>query len=531
MSSGGSGLLGPDPVRNNWRVNFFGKDNVTKRYSGYIYPSLDASVSVFDSAYLSGVMPCWTKESDGKHLRPSYWGLVLAVYSFFGPDKLHFMAPESRRKMMGSDSLTLNDTADPIADIRKLLHSKLSKDEFERYTKKRYVPGATDNEDAPLPNRQLRYALLVHGKNAKDNNYHDEVLFITTTAYHYLVAQAREVNMLGNGEVADEHYPQYTFGDFTKPSGAMRFQCQQVAIDQSNASKMVNCLMLSENGSTLDSDWKSKTMKFTPDMLAKRFAMWDPKNWHFLSYQEMVDIAVDQLHEVPLDFIKEACSHRANVPERKARAPKSAQAPHSDEEDDEEAAIMQQLRSRSQQQQNPASVRSAPLPPTPTPPAPTAPLAPTPPAAIEETIAAAGGVPFKVTVEDLLLGKFGNHYVLRDNKWVPVAEAYPTVPSVASVPVPPPPAAAHPPIPETAQSIPVAAGPPVAAFPSGVSAEDVLRVRESVIPNSVYEKQSAENKALCDEVFAAVARRKSTGEIPSPEESKALSDLLTKLEY
>lgn len=336
---GGSNLLAGKPKEDNLRILFLGAAHIKEKLTGATLPAFDEDLDTVDEAYPTSVVPCWTTTPDAprnpRDFVPSPWAVPLMFYTFVGPENRHFCAPQNRAKLLSSYDNTPDQSMlrDPFNDVRMLLKRGDQKT-FEYYTK----GGATTSP--LLPSRSVKFLSFAKVHDRNDKNPRVVIIARTSTCRDFEIAQMR---WAAEGNPRQSKYPRYLLGDVTSPSDALVWYVDKFKVDPKDPQE-TNVLRWTEEMQVLDPN--ARTMKFSDEDLKLRFTFVDDACWYIPTYQEMLDVLVNELTDIPLETIKEACGKYGDVGEREGerttrRQPGSRSGPPP--EDDETVGVLKSM--------------------------------------------------------------------------------------------------------------------------------------------------------------------------------------------
>jgi hypothetical protein len=299
-------LLGDAARKDFQKIYMIGKTSVDHKLRGVILPSFDFTLDTNDQAFGSSVGPCWTNQPQKgleRHFAPNAFAQPLLMYPYMAPDKEHWLSPGNRRNMIGNDTLDADDAMDAFDDLNKWVR----RNKQIPQSKKDFLLKAEKlTDDVPIPGRTVRYFALAECRD-KENDWHLALIGYTASAQSYLIEQMRWRHQDATAP-RDPNWPSYMLGDPTDPAGALEWRVDKVQLDPKDPQE-TNVMCFTEKREFLDAD--QKVRKISPEVLAKRVLLVDPKNWNIPTYEEQVEYMMQKFDPaVTADMIRAACSHR-----------------------------------------------------------------------------------------------------------------------------------------------------------------------------------------------------------------------------
>lgn len=284
---------------------------------GYILPAFNSNMSPRDTQYAvshEAYRIPGTIDRDTNEPKFSAWYYTLPCYDFFGKDFHSFVSPAAFG--MG----------DPINDIRRYIYRRRKYDsdaQFMHLVSKDYWTNQDDKNDfkkkVALPNTQNLTFINVWSNSGsdKDTEFKNRVLILRPGAAKELFKTLNTERSMRDGAATDMLWPDYKIGDITNPEAAPMFSTKMIPTE-TNANIQFPVLSF---GSTPTYN------KLTDDMLRGRYALDDDNVLYVPSYEEIVQILVDN-EEVPYELIRQVCKNNcAKFPERPATIYTPAEAP------------------------------------------------------------------------------------------------------------------------------------------------------------------------------------------------------------
>lgn len=530
---GGSTLLAGKPKEDGLRVVFLGASHIKEKMTGVLLPAFDESLDTCDEAHASSYVPCWTNVKDAprapKHFIPSPWAVPLMIYTFVGPENRHFLAPANRTKMICGMMQQPDpaDLRDPFNDLRSYIRNNK---EYDQASKDYYLKGSA-TASALVPARSTRFMSFAKIRTRDDNAPRIAILSRTSTCHDFEITQMRWGPEEGRPPRSDR-FRQYLLGDPTDPDGALVWYVDKFLVDKKDPQE-TNVIRWTEHIEMLPEN--PATMPITHEDLLKRFLFVDDTCWNIPTYQEMLDVLIDEMTDIDMELIKAACDRYGDVHAREGerttkRQPGAARPQVDDEvqgtlrgfsgevtEDDDDIPMHDEPpmpaakpapTPASPQPAAPAPTPPAPPTPPPAPPAASTPPPPPPPPVVEPSywVFVTGGQPEWKSKSEIaaMLQSAPDLQVNVDDVWKPAASLFAT--PAAS---PPPPAAAP-------------------AQPAVVSESDIAKTRELLLSGKTfsYEKISAGQRKYVDDLVREIVLARSQSSVLSLELSQRMTDVV-----
>jgi len=307
------------------RIQTLGKKMIESVAHGVILPSFGWNLHPNDEAFKDTVHSMFREQIPNKeeyYMAP--WAFRYISYPFIkygsgeSPNIQSFLAP-----LTWKDSDPDRSKHDPFQDIRQVVRdSTMDESQKDAYLKGKWSP--TNPVDAIIPQRRVSWAFNALVGNRQEPAMKHTVLSMTETAYLDVGHQAQKTLSRGlKDEPLDPAFNSFVLGDVTRPEAALVWTCSKRGYLGAKDGQMANVLDFSRlPGRAYNDTGESMVTKhtITTEELRARVNLWDPANWHQASYQEMVDFIVEHLVNIPMEFVKEACSGKATVGTRKAAA-------------------------------------------------------------------------------------------------------------------------------------------------------------------------------------------------------------------
>jgi len=291
-----------------------------------ILPAMDWTMYPADTAFFDSAVSYITGSPDQgapSHSAFSSWFMPMEIYNYIDPTGDTIISPTARAGMMGAETLTALETRDAFADVSKACWSSgLSVDDKKLMTRGKYAPMGGGTK-ATIPCGKMVVAVQVMVQDNQSAEARAQMLFLTPAAATELQRQLRIFCPAGVVGITprDPKNSQYIFGDITDPANALRLGFQKRKVGD----KDINVLRMSSVVDVLDP---------TPDnvaipaaILKQRIPLWDPSYWNFMSYQDMVDYMVEDIPDIPMEYIIAGCGKYANIKERRNAVVSSPAAP------------------------------------------------------------------------------------------------------------------------------------------------------------------------------------------------------------
>lgn len=473
-------VLAPDI---KMRLNFFGATAAKEQWRGINLPPFDVSL-IRDpndkESYINSIGPCWSDVPDEtRFYLPGPWSRKFIFYTFLGESNTHFMSPRNRKKFISNRDYTDMDVADAFDDIRffvknsKALTEQQRKGLLDRHKQgDRYM-------DPPVPQGTFRHVLFSEYWSIQNATPRVELMAITASAYNHLIDQMRWLVDDRNPSIGST-CKQYLLGDaLADPDGALVWAPMKREIGDFGLANVMAYTPREQN----TAGFERRTV--SSDALRQRFLLTEESNWNIPSYQDMVDFAVNELNNIPIEIIKQACGSRADVRDRGPSYASAVQPGF-------EQPVQPQEHQHYAAAGAPPIVNSTPAPvPGPIPAA----VPTTPVAEPSYLVGAPGSVPAMTPLSGLAsaLTAIPTAMVqMPDGNWLPLAASGLVQTAVPSVPTVPP-AATLPTVPAQAP----AHTPPVSGE---VTVVEDLRHFRRFCPDERYERMTAAGKAEVDDV-------------------------------
>ena len=487
-----------------WKTHMIGGASVKEKLQGVILPSLDFDLELEDTSFPKSVGRWWSSRADRgskRHFAPNGWTLPLVMYPYLGPNKEHWISPQSRKNMIGGDDLDRSDTADAFEDLRRWVKFDSGMSDSD---KDALLKGATFRDDPAVPTRTLRYVSMAECRTSKDE-WHKALVGYTAAAFSYLVDQTRWPHNAEDGPPRDPDWPRYMLGDPTNPKAALVWHVDKMRISSTDQMD-TNVICFTEQREFLDKD--QQTRAISQETLDARFVMVDPANWNFPTYEEQVQFMAEYYDAaVTTEMLKEACGHLCDVPDRRrkpradtsgnrsdSRSDAGASAGGSADDDYDPVAAVTRSAPAPAPERNLAPTQAAPPVEQAAPTPPPTPAAPAPPADHPFWVGRTGEksvqmLPSQIQAE-VDAGRAGGLKVLVGDTWTDVlASGIVKAPPVSGPPVVP------------AENPPTVGGsaPPVVGgtAPDSFSQEDMLA---KMFPHGALESLAPEKKTRAMEL-------------------------------
>jgi hypothetical protein len=309
-------------------------------FEGVILPSFDRTMSMHDTSFMSSVGSYRAWEVDdsvdaaGNSMLHGFFA-YLSTHTFLGFNKAKMLSPLSLRYL--DPSAANEDIVDPVKDILDFASSST----VAEWAGVKNLKDSDDNRIIRYPTRRGFFNMF---GGSPGNAWEVFMIDVSGKACEHLLDQLNYPST-GSG-FRDPTWPQYLLGDITKPERALVCRiCNMVHPD----SYTFNGFMfqgISAPGGEINTLTNIREHVVTESVLKKRqFLDGLDSGFRVMKYQEIVDYLIAD-GAVPLELIKRACGHLANVQGKEFKTGASVVS------------------------SPPASVSHAPLPPAPTRPVP-----------------------------------------------------------------------------------------------------------------------------------------------------------------
>jgi hypothetical protein len=478
-------ILAPDI---KMRLNFFGASAAKEQWRGINLPPFDVSL-IRDpkdkESYIESTGPCWSDVPDEtRFYLPGPWSRKFIFYTFLGESNTHFMSPRNRKKFVTNRDYTDMDLADAFDDIRFFVKNSKALTEQQRKGLLDKTKQGDRYFDAPVPQGTFRHVLFSEYWSVQNATPRVELMAITASAYKHLIDQMRWLVDDRNPSIGST-CKQYLLGDaLSDPAGALVwFPIKREVGDFGLANVMA---YTSREQNTVGFERRAVSR----ESLRQRFLLTEESNWNIPSYQDMVDFAVNELPNIPIEIIKQACGSRADVGDRGTSYANAVQ-PRFD------PTAQTQESSRYAAAGSPPMGNSAPVPA----------VLPTVPAADPSyLVGIPGSVPVMTPLSGLVsvMNSMPTAMVqMPDGNWLPLsasglvkvaAPAVPTVPTANTVPSLP--------------NVPVPASSTASAVAGEVGGVEDLQYFRRFCPDERYARMTDAGRAEVDDVAQTLRQMK-----------------------
>lgn len=308
------------------RIGFFKKPvkytflNTKTPCSGIILPAFDPTYS--DNDPMRGTSVGSYREdvaSDGMHKDFTNWLIPLQVYTFFGKSSSMIISP------------SVAGLPDPIAELRNHVKYKCKDDSsLQRLIEKAPTAGVKDPLALPFAKKMgfmNAWCTPTYVKEGSDDvGETNRVLIINKTASQMLFDTLNTYRPAFVKTPNDERWDEYLYGDVTNPACALRFNSVNTTL---STGIQMSCLSFGNPPKT-----QPVRAHITAEMLAGRVALEDDEVLNIPSYEELVDLLLDE-GLVPYDLIARVCSDKYNGAFPRKSAKRQVYTPDPDEEDDD----------------------------------------------------------------------------------------------------------------------------------------------------------------------------------------------------
>ena len=304
-------VLAPDI---KMRLNFFGASAAKEQWRGINLPPFDVSL-IRDpkdkESYIESIGPCWSDVPDEtRFYLPGPWSRKFIFYTFLGESNTHFMSPRNRKKFVTNRDYTDMDLADAFDDIRFFVKNSKALTEQQRKALLEKNKQGDRYFDSPVPQGTFRHVLFSEYWSVQNATPRVELMAITASAYNHLIDQMRWLVDDRNPSIGNT-CKQYLLGDaLSDPSGALVWFPTKREIGDFGLANVMAYTPREQNTAGFERRAISR------EALRQRFLLTEESNWNIPSYQDMVDFAVAELPNIPLEIIKQACGSRADVGDR-----------------------------------------------------------------------------------------------------------------------------------------------------------------------------------------------------------------------
>lgn len=272
-----------------------------KLFRGRILPGYDWSMSPADTSFKKSWAPYRVVGNvDPDTEQPTFSAFFAKVqcYTWFGPRRLKFLSPETRKHIL-SDS---TDYADPVKDIRSYIYK--SQDPKLMAMLKRPQDGNRESR-AIVPHATTRCLFNMWGNEISERDYKNIIVDVSYTAVEDLLQKLSEWRP-PHERILDTNWENYLFGDITDPQTGVLCDVVPIPADP----QPFNGFKLAEGS--------HKTLKgvqqlsVTEDVLENRYNLWSEDVLKIYSYQEILDQLIEDC-DIPYDIIQRACGNKGDV--------------------------------------------------------------------------------------------------------------------------------------------------------------------------------------------------------------------------
>lgn len=271
-------------------------------FHGRLLPGYDWLMSMHDTEFKKMYVPY--RGDDGGIVK---LGLLAPCQIYFGNTRAKFFSPAIASNLQYRENAELQDTADPVLDMVKFIQEDETK-EFHHLIERQ-----ANGHKALLSAAELRLFINAYGCPVGKGAGVVTVLDFSKSAYYDMYNKLNTLRPDGV-EVWDPNYPEYLLGDVFDPQKGAMFTTKEIAVHTPTSS--YNCIALSFTKENEDNPLEGIRAVPAMEHLEGRYNLWalDADNcpWVILSYQEIVDLCVDD-GAFPVEMIKGACGHRAEI--------------------------------------------------------------------------------------------------------------------------------------------------------------------------------------------------------------------------
>jgi len=274
-----------------------------KPFKGKILPAFDWSVSVVDDSFNKSYHPY--RDELG-----SYAGffLIAWVHSYFGNSQNRFISPLTWKNLAYIPGEEDQDKADPVNDMQDFAFNDSTK-KYAHLLMRKAGGGAP-----PLSKATERVFFNAYGRRGNEEERKLTIIDMSASARKNLLNNKLAALRPSDVKVWDKNYPEYLFGDVTDPKGgAVVRSIQETMTTGTNTYKYTG--MAFNDNNVLDNTDGMRSYACM-ELLEKRYNLWSSdlnvNPLIILSYQEIVDFIIEDGF-MPVELVKEACSHHANI--------------------------------------------------------------------------------------------------------------------------------------------------------------------------------------------------------------------------
>jgi hypothetical protein len=276
---------------------------------GRILPARSPDLSVNDTAWKTSVFPYRDKSiiddqnKDNMGLPVfSRWFVLLKVYRFFGKAGSGFLSPLSL-STLGVEGISADDLADPVLDIIRACKS--SGNEAVKALVTPVEDAKRKFKTAPLMGPKTMAAMNFFYMDTFQGKETVGILMSTGMALERLFKTLGQPTVYGKTP-RDPLWPEMLFGDVTHPKTGLLATFRKLHTDTGSE---FTGITFSARDNVLD----GHTVLPVPDhAIASRYNLLSSDVLRIDTYQEIVNrVVADGL--VPLEVIKTACGHAANI--------------------------------------------------------------------------------------------------------------------------------------------------------------------------------------------------------------------------
>lgn len=274
-------------------------------FKGRLLPCYDLSLDTVDEAFKTGVSPYriddWRDSATGT-LAFSEFAVNMTCYTYLGRSQNRLISPSSRAQW--SHENAAEDIADPFVDMINTVSNANNPVWQAIVTRKDDVTGPL------LPAAVVRTFYNMWGMRLGERAPYNAVVDTSSGAFLDLRNQLN-YEATPDAPGRDPNWSQYLLGDVTDPAHGLVTLVGLITIPAQR--KKLNGFTFQLDGGDRNTLSGIAERAVGADVLAGRSLLLSEESvFKILSYQELVDFAIAD-GAFPLELIKQACGHMANV--------------------------------------------------------------------------------------------------------------------------------------------------------------------------------------------------------------------------
>lgn len=276
------------------------------QFKGRILPDFDWDLGSHDKAFATSWRPYRIEGSVDRTGNPilSPFAMTVKAYNYFGATNARFISPAARYYLADDpDTVSKEDMADPAEDIIEVIENS-DNPEWRALIERH------NSEYSVISKASYRVFLNMYGYKPDENKLHNVVLDVSHAALYDLRDQLNVPSKANDGR--DPDWSQYLLGDVTHPQKGLVTQARLIQVP----GKYKFCgfhFQCQDGDGARDTLENIKEYPVGSDVLKNRYMLWgDNSVFMFYTYQQLVDYFIED-GSIPLELIKQACAHKANI--------------------------------------------------------------------------------------------------------------------------------------------------------------------------------------------------------------------------